>query len=176
MSFNRLPRSVFEPDEVELVRGVIGRITSQSWFSPEPSCRSDFARYVLQMYARGLVLPEKLESLCTIAAKKYHAISRTGFEGRRILVVEDDYYAAREAADELGARGATVIGPVSTLSEAVDIVGHDLQLDGALLDVNLDEKMVYPVAGFLKMHGIPFAFLTGYGERVLPPAVRHQRP
>jgi CheY-like chemotaxis protein len=172
MMFRRLAQCVFEPDEVELIRRVVARITAQPWFTVDPSRRSDFALYVLQMYARGLVLQEKLESFCTIAAKKYHAVSPTSLEGRRILVVDDDYYAAKEAAKELTTLGATVVGPISNLSEAMDVAGRDLELDGALLDVNLDGQMVYPVAGFLKMHGIPFAFLTGYDGRVLPPAFR----
>ncbi len=172
MTYARLQQCVFEPDELKLVRDVVDRITSQHWFSKEPSRQSDFALYVLHMYSRGLVRAEKLESVCTIAARKYHAVPPIGLEGRRILVVDDDYYAAQEAVEELSALGATVVGPISNLSEAMDIAGRDLELDGALLDINLDGQMVYPVAGFLKMHGIPFAFLTGYDERVLPPAFR----
>ena len=172
MTSRSLPQSVFQPDEVELVRGVVERIISQPWFSTDPSRRSDFALYVLHMYARGLVWPGRLESLCALAAKKYHSMPVTGLEGRRILVVEDDYYEAKEAATELEALGATVIGPVSNLADAMDIAGCDLDLNGALLDINVDGQMIYPVAGFLKMHGIPFAFLTGYDERILPPAFR----
>ncbi|CUX67623.1 Response regulator receiver domain protein (modular protein) [Agrobacterium tumefaciens str. Kerr 14] len=172
MTIKRLPQCAFQPDEVKLVRDVVDRITSQSWFSTEPSHRSDFALYVLHMYARGLVWPEKLESLCTIAAMKYHAAATNSLEGRRILIVEDDYHAAIEAAEELTALGATVVGPVANLWDAMDIAGHDMELDGALLDINLNGDMVYPVAGFLKMHGVPFAFLSGYDERILPPAFR----
>ena len=172
MTSKSLSQCAFEPHEVELVRGVVDRITSQPWFTMEPARRSAFALYVLQMYSRGMSVPEELESFCTIAAKKYYAASLPGLEGRRILVVDDDYYAAQATAEELSARGANVVGPVSNLSDAMDIAGRDLDLDGALLDINLDGQMVYPVAGFLKMHGIPFAFLTGYEERVLPPAFR----
>jgi len=160
MTSKSLSQCAFEPHEVELVRGVVDRITSQPWFTMEPARRSAFALYVLQMYSRGMSVPEELESFCTIAAKKYYAASLPGLEGRRILVVDDDYYAAQATAEELSARGANVVGPVSNLSDAMDIAGR------------LDGQMVYPVAGFLKMHGIPFAFLTGYEERVLPPAFR----
>lgn len=172
MHSNRLASRIFEPDEVEMVQAVFDRITAQPWFCDEEPHRTEFARYMLQMYSRGLVWPDKLESFCTIGAKKYHAVSSADLKGRRILVVEDDYYVASEAAQKLKALGAIVIGPISNLSDAMDVASHDLELDGALLDVNLNGEMVYPVAGFLKMHEIPFAFLSGYEQRVLPPAFR----
>ena len=39
-------------------------------------------------------------------------------EGLRILVVEDEYSLARDAAHELAASGATIVGPVPSLTEA----------------------------------------------------------
>jgi hypothetical protein len=138
MTSNRLAQRVLEPDELEMVQGVFDRITSQPWFSREPSHRTEFARYVLNMYFRGLVMPWKLEGFCTVAARKRYAISRSGLEGRRILVVEDDYYEAQETATALTELGAQVVGPISNLSAAMDVAARDMRLDGALLDINLD--------------------------------------
>lgn len=50
-----------------------------------------------------------------------------------------------------------------------------MELDGALLDVDLNGEMVFPVAGFLKMHGVPFAFVTDYDERAFPAPFRSSR-
>jgi len=161
-----------QPDELQLVQNVFDQIANQPWFSRKIADREHFALYILQMYRRGLVVPEKLQAVCTLAAQKYYSGPASDLKGRRILVVEDDYFAAQEMAANLRAVGAIVIGPISNLSEAMDVAGHDLDLDGALLDVNLGGEMVYPVAGFLKMHCIPFAFVSGYDERVLPPAFR----
>ncbi len=136
MHSNGLASRVFEPDELVLIQGVFDRITSEPWFSSEAPHRVEFAHYVLRMYSRGLVWPGKLEAICRMAAKKHYATARPGLEGRRILVVEDDYYAARETARELEALGATVVGPISNLSDAMDVAGYDLALDGALLDAN----------------------------------------
>ena len=41
-------------------------------------------------------------------------------------------------------------------------------IDAALLDINLDGKMSYPVADELASRGIPFVFSTGYGGEDLP--------
>ncbi|WP_426232151.1 hypothetical protein [Pararhizobium sp. DWP3-4] len=172
MTHNHVAPCVLSPEELDLVQGVFDRITSELWFSKQLSHRSDFARYVLRMYARGLVWPEKLQSFCTLAAQKHYFAPNALLKGQRILIVEDDYYTAREAAETLSALGATVVGPIANFAEAMNVAGNDMELDGALLDVNLNGQMVYPVAGFLKMHGVPFAFVTGYDEGVFPAAFR----
>ncbi len=42
----------------------------------------------------------------------------------------------------------------------------------AILDVNLDGQEIFPVADILKERGLPFVFVTGYGERSLPEPYR----
>lgn len=39
----------------------------------------------------------------------------------------------------------------------------------AILDVNLQGRHSFPVADILKARGIPYAFVTGYGNRLIPP-------
>lgn len=39
----------------------------------------------------------------------------------------------------------------------------------AILDVNLKGEHSFPVADMLKARGIPYAFVTGYGKRLIPP-------
>lgn len=41
--------------------------------------------------------------------------------------------------------------------------------DAAILDVNLGGRHSFPVADLLKARGIPYAFVTGYGNRLIPP-------
>jgi CheY-like chemotaxis protein len=93
--------------------------------------------------------------------------------GRRVLVVEDEYYLAHEVAQKLEKMGAAVLGPVGTLREALEIAGDtDTKFDAALLDIALHGEMVLPVAAILKMRRIPFAFISGYDEQILPPSYR----
>jgi DNA-binding response OmpR family regulator len=41
---------------------------------------------------------------------------------------------------------------------------QDEPLDGALLDVNVAGELCFPVARALQARGVPFVFLTGYGD------------
>jgi CheY-like chemotaxis protein len=161
-----------QPADLHTIQNVYDRITSEPWFSEGATYREEFARYVLRMYWRGLWLPDKLEALCRTAAWNKFRRSRSTFEGYRFLLVEDDYLTAYEAADALKELGAEIVGPVSRLAEALDLIDHGAQLDGALLDVSLNGEVVYPAAAMLKMRQVPFVFVTGYESPVLPPSYR----
>lgn len=88
--------------------------------------------------------------------------------GRRILIVEDESLVAMLMETILEDMGATPVGAISTVEEALTIVAEDAALDAALLDVNVAGTEVFPVADALKSKGIPFVFSTGYGESGLP--------
>jgi CheY-like chemotaxis protein len=91
--------------------------------------------------------------------------------GRRLLVVEDEYLIAASLARELEGRGAEVAGPAGSVRDALALVeAEGDRLDGAVLDINLRDERVYPVADALAARGVPFIFLTGYDARVIPDA------
>jgi CheY-like chemotaxis protein len=90
-------------------------------------------------------------------------------QGRRFLVVEDDYFVAVDLVHSLTELGAEVIGPASSLKEALRLVSQmGDQLDGAVLDVNLRQERVFPAADALRAIGVPFLFTTGYDTAALP--------
>ncbi len=89
-----------------------------------------------------------------------------GLEGRVVLVVEDEYLVAVTLERVLRKLGATVLGPVATVDEALQLV--DEAFDVALLDVNLGGEMVFPVADRLMERGRPIVFTTGYDLASLP--------
>jgi DNA-binding response OmpR family regulator len=91
--------------------------------------------------------------------------------GKRVLVVEDDYYVADSLAVALQAHGIEVLGPVATVAAALDLVAQDGSIDGAVIDVNLRGEMVYPVADALRQRGVRFVFTTGYDASSV---ARHQ--
>ena len=114
---------VFRPEDIAIIRQVVDRLTSENWFSRRPEKHADFARYVLRMYARGLVVPSKLEALCLLAAQKHFADDLfSSIAGRHFLVVEDEYLVAREASLELRSLGAEVVGPVGSVSKALETI------------------------------------------------------
>ena len=91
--------------------------------------------------------------------------------GVRILIVEDEPYLAADLAEALRARGATVIGPAATLDEAYRAVASHW-IDRAVLDVNLDGEMSFPIADRLEAAGIPYVIATGYAADALPERFR----
>lgn len=80
----------------------------------------------------------------------------------RILVVEDEMTIAFMIEDMLVDLGHDVVDIAMRLPEALKAAG-DLDVDLAILDVNLDGHRSFPVAEVLTGRGIPFAFATGYG-------------
>ena len=100
--------------------------------------------------------------------------------GRRVLVVEDEYYLADDLARALATAGATVLGPAPSVAAALDLLAQEPALEAAVLDVNLGGEMVYAVADMLAVRGIPCIYATGYDETVIPErysaAPRIQKP
>jgi len=92
-----------------------------------------------------------------------------GLRGRRLLVVEDEYMIAMELTRSLEELGAEVVGPAGSVEDALELVGRDGgRLDAAVLDINLRDERVYPVADALTARGVPFVFATGYDSMAIP--------
>jgi two-component SAPR family response regulator len=94
-------------------------------------------------------------------------MSKGSLAGHRGLVVEDDYFIASDLKEELVGAGATVIGPVPSVEAALDLLVED-KPDAAILDVNLLDEKVFPVADALTSDGVPFCFMSGYDRRGMP--------
>jgi CheY-like chemotaxis protein len=82
--------------------------------------------------------------------------------GLRVLLVEDEIMIALLVEEILAEFGHTVVGPASRVDRALELVASEA-IDVAILDVNIDDKDVYPVAEALAARGIPFMFVSGYG-------------
>ncbi|HUN96143.1 MAG TPA: response regulator [Bradyrhizobium sp.] len=82
--------------------------------------------------------------------------------GHRVLVVEDEYFLADDIVRALTALGAQAIGPYGDVHEATDAVDRDIAIDAAIMDVNLSEELVFPLARILRARKVPFVFTTGY--------------
>ena len=84
----------------------------------------------------------------------------------RVLVVEDEYLIRMLLEDMLDELGYDLAAGVGTISEASEAASTG-DFHAAILDVNLDGQEIYPVADILAKRGLPFVFVTGYGERSL---------
>jgi CheY-like chemotaxis protein len=89
----------------------------------------------------------------------------------RVLVVEDEYLIRMLLEDMLGDLGYAVAAAVGSIAEAQEVAANG-EFSAAVLDVNLDGREIYPVADILCGRGLPFVFVTGYGERNLPERYR----
>lgn len=89
-----------------------------------------------------------------------------------VLVVEDEYYFADDIAEYLRSRGVNVVGPSGSLRQALSLAERTAGLDGAILDIRLQDGHVYPLADALQRRGIPFVFVTAYAADGLPARFR----
>ncbi len=80
----------------------------------------------------------------------------------RVLIVEDEMTIALLMEDMLQELGHTVAGIAGRLPQALDLA-RDTAADLAILDMNLNGQMSYPVADILRERNIPVIFSTGYG-------------
>lgn len=87
--------------------------------------------------------------------------------GIRVLVVEDEGAIALLIEEMLEEFGCEVVASVARLAPACEVAGS-VQVDLAILDVNLAGERVFPVADILRNRQIPFLFSTGYGASGLP--------
>lgn len=90
-----------------------------------------------------------------------------GFPSKKILVVEDEYFLASDLSSVIVEMGAKVVGPVGTLSEAMQLAGTE-DVDLAVLDINLHGEMAYALVDDLLDRDIPVILATGYGIEGLP--------
>jgi DNA-binding response OmpR family regulator len=86
-----------------------------------------------------------------------------GWHGGRIFVCEDNLLMADVVCDFLRECGIQPVGPASRVQDALRMAWES-QLDGALLDINLSGTPIFDVCPVLSRRGIPFIFLTGYGD------------
>jgi CheY-like chemotaxis protein len=91
----------------------------------------------------------------------------TAIQGCGVLIVEDEAMVAvllEELLLELGCRVVEVAARVDTALASI----AERCFDVAILDVNLEGELSYPVADELELRGIPFLFVTGYGAQAIP--------
>ena len=90
----------------------------------------------------------------------------------RVLIVEDEMTIALLLEEMVEELGHDVAGLAMRLPQALELATN-CPLDLAILDVNLDGHMSYPVAEILGERGVPYVFATGYGATGIEPRYRN---
>ena len=87
----------------------------------------------------------------------------SALSGKRILIVEDEFFIAVTTCQVLEELGAVVVGPASTVTQAQPLAETE-NIDIALLDINLHGQSSTAIAARLEARRIPVVFATGYGR------------
>ncbi|MBC7577573.1 response regulator [Tardiphaga sp.] len=91
--------------------------------------------------------------------------------GGSVFLVEDEVMIRMMVADMLEELGYSVAAEAGEINEAVRLAGST-EFDIAILDVNVNGKVISPVAEVIQGRGRPFIFATGYGAQGLPQEFR----
>lgn len=91
----------------------------------------------------------------------------------RVLLVEDNFFAAIDVQRRLEAMGCQVLGPVPSVREGLALASTEA-MSGAILDINIIGGSSAVIAEELLRRDIPFFFITGYASPsgLLPPALK----
>jgi CheY-like chemotaxis protein len=91
--------------------------------------------------------------------------------GCSVFLVEDEVMIRMMVADMLEELGHSVVAEAGEIGEAVKLA-QSTDFDLAILDVNVNGKVITPVAELINARNRPFIFATGYGSSGLPPEYR----
>jgi DNA-binding response OmpR family regulator len=81
-------------------------------------------------------------------------------------VVEDEALVACLVEEMLTELGAIVIGPATSVTDGLRMAEKEL-IDMAVLDVNVRDERIDPVARVLQAKNVPVVFATGYGTTMV---------
>src|ERR1700761_2716394 len=90
---------------------------------------------------------------------------------KSVFLVEDEVMIRMMVSDMLEELGYSVAAEAGDIEEAVRLV-QCTNFDIAILDVNVNGKVISPVAEAVELRNRPFVFATGYGVQGLPEKFR----
>lgn len=90
-----------------------------------------------------------------------------------ILLVEDEAMIRMMVADMVETLGHRVAAETGNVDQATELA-RSAEFDFAILDMNLDGAMTFPIADAIAARGIPFLFASGYPATKAGDAHRHE--
>ena len=84
-----------------------------------------------------------------------------------ILIAEDDRLQAEDLSNLVKCIGASVAGPCTTTSQAVQLLNTSV-IDFAIVDLKLADSLSSPLMDEINKRGIPIAMITAYPESYQP--------
>jgi DNA-binding response OmpR family regulator len=80
----------------------------------------------------------------------------------RVLIVEDEAMIALSIEDTLSDLGYAIVGIAPRLEIGMRMAREEA-IDFAILDLNLNGEVSFPIARVLRERGVPFLFASGFG-------------
>ena len=93
------------------------------------------------------------------------AVSLGILAGLKGLIVEDNMIISLDAEQLMLENGMDEVFTAASVAEARKLIAKRA-IDVSLLDVNLGGETSFPLVDDLNARGIPFVFVTGYGEQI----------
>jgi CheY-like chemotaxis protein len=93
--------------------------------------------------------------------------------GGSVFLVEDEVMIRMMVADMLEELGYSIAAEAGEINDAIRLA-KSTEFDIAILDVNVNGKVISPVASVIEARNRPFIFATGYGAQGLPEEYRNR--
>lgn len=90
----------------------------------------------------------------------------------KILILEDDLLNAFLIEDTLEFAGHKVVGPAKSIPQALTLLDSQ-EIDAALLDLQIDDKVSFDVGRRLDELAIPWAITTAHAPSFIGPQFAH---
>lgn len=84
--------------------------------------------------------------------------------GRRILVVEEEDSVAQKMAEEIVQAGGISLGPVTSVTAALDLIPTMSRVDCAMLDVRHIAETELPIITVFRQLAVEVVFVTGFDD------------
>ena len=91
----------------------------------------------------------------------------SGFEGKRILIIEDSPVVGPFTADVLEELGCEAVGPAPNMAAAREMIENE-RFDAALMDMHIRGERVFTLCEVLEARGVPFVLTSGYADWTMP--------
>ncbi len=91
--------------------------------------------------------------------------------GGSVLLVEDEVMIRMMVSEMLEDLGYSIVAEAGEIDEAMQLA-QTARYDIAILDVNVNGKVITPVARAIEARKLPYIFTTGYGLHGIPEEFR----
>ena len=95
-------------------------------------------------------------------------MNKPDLAGRRILVLEDEFFLCDDICRQIDDCGGVVVGPAPTLDGGYALLQNEPLPDGSILNIRLGNELSYPLVDDLLAAGVPVIFASSEDKASIP--------